>query len=161
MKRNRIILICVLVLLIVAIVAAVLLFLPNSKWAIGGHSTNDVYYYEDGTPPADPDIVGMWRNTDNPHWFKVYYDDYDGDGFYWGKEWDEEDDVFEEDLSYHGNGWFRWRKEGKNIKELHKMDLGDASIPKIWHYKTKPDSLFLFPPDSKKSCDRFGRIQEE
>lgn len=162
MNRIRIIFICILVALLVAIVAAVLLVvLPTSKWTSSDHSTNDVYYYENGAPPADPDIVGMWRNSDNPRWYKVYYDDYDGDGFYWGKEWDEADDVEEEDLTYHGNGWFLWRKEGKNLREMHKMDISEVAIPKIWRFKTKPDSLLLFHPDSKKICDRFGRVPED
>ena len=164
MNRKRVILLCLMALLAAILVAILVLFYPGSKWAIGGPSTNDVYYYEDGAPPADPEIVGIWRNADNEGWYKVYYDDYDGDGFYWGKEWNEDEDVDEEDLTYHGNGWFRWRKEGKNqLKELHQMDISQAAIPKVWRYKTKPDSLMLFPYDSKnkKECDRFGRVLED
>ena len=126
-----------------------------------GPSTNDVYYYEDGTPKADPLFVGTWRNAENPLWYKVYLDDYDSDGFFWGKEWSEDEDVFEEDLTFHGNGWFRWRKEGKTLKELHKMDIGGVEIPKLWRFKASPDSLLLSHPDFKDRCDRFGRVKEE
>ena len=162
MNRKRIIIISILVAALVIAAAAVILFvIPGTRITRGDFSTNDSYYYDNGAPQADPNIVGMWRNADNPKWFKVYYDDYDGDGFFWGKEWDEADDVFEEDLYYHGNGWFRWRKEGKNLKELHTMEISEVPIPKIWRLKTKPDSLLLFYPDSKTACDRFGRVPEE
>ena len=162
MQNKRLILICLIVALALAVAATVVLVvLSRTGWVDSGPSTNDVYYYEDGTPKADPAIVGTWQNAQNPGWFKVYYDDYDGDGYYWGKEWDEADDVFEEDLTYHGNGWFRWRKEGKNLKELHRMDLSDAVIPKVWTLKTKPDSLLLFHQTNKKVCDRFGRVAEK
>lgn len=125
-----------------------------------GPSTNEVYYYEDGTPKADPAIVGTWQNAANPQWFKVYYDDYDCDGYWWGKEWSEDEDVMEEDLPFHGNGWFRWRKEGKQIRELYMMDISGAVVPKAWLYKVKKDSLLLYPENAKNRIDRFGRVHE-
>ena len=162
MHNKRLILFCLIVALSLAIAATVLLvMLSRSGWSGSGPATNDVYYYQDEAPPADPLIVGTWQNTRNPGWYKVYYDDYDSDGYYWGKEWDEAEDVFEEDLSYHGNGWFRWRKEGKNLKELHHMDVNQAVIPKLWRIQTKPDSLLLYSTENKKHCDRFGRVTEE
>ena len=162
MQNKRLILICLIVALALAIAATVLFVVfPPADWSESGPSTNDVYYYQDDAPPADPAIVGTWQSVSSPTWFKVYYDDYDGDGYYWGKEWDEADDVFEEDLGYHGNGWFRWRKEGKLLKELHHMDVGEAVIPKQWRLQTKPDSLLLFNPENKKRCERFHRVAEE
>ncbi len=122
--------------------------------------TNDAGYVEDDIPHADPFIVGKWQNSSNPHWFKVYYDDYDEDeGFFWGKEWDESDDVHEEDLYYHGNGWFRWRKDNDQLTELHTMDVQNVPIPKVWNIRTlsSPDSLILTNRDYKKQCLRFGR----
>ena len=126
-----------------------------------GLTTNSAGYAEEEVPHADPFIVGKWQNDVNPQWFKVYYDDYDEDeGFFWGKEWNEADDVSEEDLNYHGNGWFRWRREGKQLIEMHTMDVQDVPIPKVWNILTQslPDSLILTNPDRKKQCIRFGRI---
>ena len=91
-------------------------------------TTNSVIYFEDETPEADPLLVGHWTNTENTGWHKVYYDDYDGDGRFWGKEWDESEDVLEEDLSYHGNGWFRWEKHDDTLQELYTMDTRDVPI---------------------------------
>jgi hypothetical protein len=125
-----------------------------------GASTNELVYFEDDTPPADPMMVGKWRNQANAGWYKVYYDDYDGDGFYWGKEWDESDDVFEEDLRYHGNGWFRWRKNGKELLEMATMDERDVPIAKTYIIATNSaDSLIYKDASRKKTFYRFGRVQ--
>jgi len=90
--------------------------------------TNSIIYFEEEVPPADPLMVGRWSCVENPGWHKVYYDDDDGEGRYWGKEWDESDDVLEEDLSYHGNGWFRWRKSNDTLVEYSTMDFRDVPI---------------------------------
>ena len=72
---------------------------------------------------ADPLMVGRWESAIKPKWFKIYYDDpCDEPGYFWGKEWDETDDVFEEDLIYHGNGWFKWRKQRKILTEIYSSD---------------------------------------
>ena len=92
------------------------------------HGTNNVIYWEDETPPADPLMVGRWSCREKPGWHKVYYDDPDGEGRYWGKEWDESDDVMEEDLGYHGNGWFRWTKSNDTLTEFSTMDFRDVPI---------------------------------
>ena len=92
------------------------------------HKTNAIIYFEGEVPPADPLMVGRWKNMDNAGWHKVYYDDDDGEGHYWGKEWDTNEDVMEEDLSYHGNGWFRWDKNKDTLREYATMDFRDVPI---------------------------------
>ena len=126
------------------------------------HPTNSHVAFEDDTPSADPAIVGKWQNSDNPKWYKVYYDDYDGDGFFWGKEWDESEDVQEEDLIYHGNGWFRWQKDKNQLLEMHTMDVQDTPIPKRWLVLSRslPDSLILTNADRKSRCIRYGRVSD-
>jgi len=85
--------------------------------------------FERRIPKADPLIVGKWQNKENPLMYKVYYDEYDEENkLFWGKEWDESEDVQEEDLKYHGNGWFRWEKRGKNLHEYATMDITDVPI---------------------------------
>lgn len=124
--------------------------------------TNVHLSFEDNIPPADPALVGKWQNAENPQWYKVYYDDYDDEGFFWGKEWDESEDVHEEDLNYHGNGWFRWKKDGKQLVEMHTMDVQDVPIPKIWNVKhltarMPNDSLVLTDADRKTLVLHFSR----
>ena len=101
---------------------------PEGEELGNEHGTNSIIYFEGEIPPADPLMVGRWKNADNAGWHKVYYDDDDGEGRYWGKEWDESDDVMEEDLSYHGNGWFRWRKSNDTLIEFSTMDFRDVPI---------------------------------
>ena len=162
MNRIRIILIFGLFLLMAGVAA---LGYRQGQQAVQmgltGPYTNDVYYYEDGTPKADPAIVGIWQNAHNPQSFKVFYDDYNGDGYWWGKQWSEDEDVHEEDLLFHGNGWFLWRREGKLLTELHKMDISEATVPKLWRLKTMKDSLVLTHPDFKHLSEHFGRVHEE
>ena len=96
------------------------------------HQTNSVIYFEGEMPPADPLMVGRWYSVENNGWHKVYYDDDDGEGHYWGKEWDEGDDVLEEDLGFHGNGWFRWNKNQDTLIEYSTMDFRDVPIAHIY-----------------------------
>lgn len=117
-------------------------------------------------PSADSLMVGKWQNTENPKWYKVYYDDPDDDeeGYFWGKEWDEADEVYEEDLLYHGNGWFRWHKENNRLTELHTMDVQDVPIAKIWKVRhlsthTPNDSMITTNVEYKTQCYHFMRVQ--
>lgn len=122
--------------------------------------TNVHHVYEDGFPSADPIMVGRWQNGDNPQWFKVYYDDYDDEGYFWGKEWDESDDVQEYDLQYHGNGWFRWRKDGKTLLELHAMESVGGIVTKTYEVQIAKDgSLSLTDSSPRKNHYRFTRAE--
>ena len=48
-----------------------------------------------------------------------------------------EDDVLEEDLMYHGNGWFRWNKSNDTLIEYSTMDFRDVPIAHIYVIKMK------------------------
>lgn len=126
-----------------------------------GHDTQGSIYFEEDIPSADPLLVGRWQNADNPQWYKVYYDDYAEDGFFWGKEWDESDDVLEEDLNYHGNGWFRWTKQGDEIQEISTMDLSDVPIAKTFRLKKSDRQSLTFIEKSTNRSYRFSRQSEK
>ena len=54
-------------------------------------------------------------------------------GYFYGREWDEAEDVREEDLLTHGNGWFKYLFETNGqLTEIHLMDNGGADIPKVY-----------------------------
>ena len=124
----------IILLLFAAIIAVAVVWYSISCRQMQGQenkalSTDCASYAEEEIIHADLRMVGKWQNTDNPNWYKVYYDDCDEDsGLFWGKEWDESDEVFEEDLHYHGNGWFRWEKKGNILCEHATMDLLDLPI---------------------------------
>lgn len=55
-------------------------------------------------------LIGRWQTGQE---YIVFYDLDAGDGYAWGKEWNEAQGVYESDLDgedYHGNGWFKWKK---------------------------------------------------
>lgn len=122
-------------------------------------STDGVGYMEADIPHADSLIVGKWQNSENPHWFKVYYDDFDEkEGLFWGKEWNESDDVTEEDLNYHGNGWFRWERKGNTLREYVTMDVLDVPIYRAYTILlSKADSLAYRECDRKNNLFHFSR----
>ncbi len=133
---------------------------PSAHVATNDHATHGAVVFEEGIPSADPMIVGKWQNAANKGWHKVYYDDYDEEEqLYWGKEWDETEDVQEEDLDYHGNGWFRWEKKGKILREYATMSMRD--VPILREYKVKVsacDSLIYYEPKYKKRIYRFSKV---
>jgi len=156
MKRKQLI---ILLLCITAITAAGIWYgiylTQREKENVMLHTNGTGYAEDDDIPHADPLIVGKWKNDVNPQWFKVYYDDYDEDeGFFWGKEWDESEDVREEDLNYHGNGWFLWKTEGKMLIELHNMDVRNVKVPKTWMVQHLSTCAAVLPNDSLILVDK-------
>lgn len=157
-KRWIILLICVAVAVLATAIWLVIYFAePRSSVFHNQHSTDDYMVAE--VPHADPLIAGRWHNVNNPQWHKVYYDDFDEDEqLFWGKEWDEADSVQEDDLRFHGNGWFRWEKKGKYLYEYATMDICDVPIPHIYKIRwTTTDSLVYFEKDHKTNIFRFAR----
>ena len=78
----------------------------------------------------EQDLYGKWQNKKNAKEYRVFYEDKVADDptYKWGKEWDE-NDRYEDDLTEHGNGWFKWKKTKNNLLELHQMDNDGAEIP--------------------------------
>ena len=111
--------------------------------------TNNLVVFEDGHV-ADTMMVGKWTSDNNPKWYKVYYDDYAGDDFFWGKEWNEAEDVLEEDLRFHGNGWFKWRKKGNELLEVAMQDQGVGEVPHEYLVQDNTDSLLTVAEKSHR-----------
>ena len=124
------------------------------------HPTHGAIYFDDELVPADPLIVGRWVNCDNPKWHKVYYDDYDEEQcFYWGKEWDESEDIYEEDLDYHGNGWFHWDKRDDIFREFATMSVRNVPIRREYQITlSTQDSLIYREPEHENVVFRFVKI---
>ena len=79
------------------------------------------------------DLSGTWSEEANPlcYWVYMLTKDDSGD-YYWGKTWDEADDVHESDLEFHGNGWFKWSITDNNLVQLHMMNISTATVPKTY-----------------------------
>lgn len=94
-------------------------------------NTNKVVFY-DGEK-IDTLMIGKWQHCMDTTWFRVYTTEPAGDGYYWGKEWNTSEDIFEEDLMPYGNGWFKWKKDDKSVMEFQMTEIKGIAIP--YEYK--------------------------
>lgn len=165
MKRKHLFILIGLSLAIIAVAVGYGIYRRSTKTQEGEilymHPTDRGGYYEEEIQHADPLIVGKWQNTHNAGWYKVYYDDLDEDTqMFWGKEWNEAEDVHEDDLKYHGNGWFRWEKKGKALHEYATMDARDVPIHKEYTiHLSSSDSLVYYEKAYKQNFFRFAHPQ--
>lgn len=104
-------------------------------------------YYDEDIPEADFRMLGKWQSEENPHWYRVYYSDWETEDYFWGKEWNEDEDILETDLRFHGNGWFLWRKDGNTVNELVVTDGAFAVIPHIY-------SISFLSSDRMTYCEK-------
>lgn len=93
--------------------------------------TNGLVMFEDLT--LDTMMLGKWQHAIDTGWYRVYTMEPAGDDYYWGREWNTSDDILEEDLTPYGNGWFKWKKDGDNVVELHMTENQIVSVP--YEYK--------------------------
>lgn len=163
MNRKRlIILLSCLAAVSAAATWCIVQYIQSHGKEMEADSTNRIGYAEYEIPHADSLIVGKWQDAARPYQYKVYYDDYDEDAhLFWGKEWDESEDVFEKDLNYHGNGWFRWEKRGKILHEYATMDARDVFIHHAYRILfSSSDSLSYCDAEHKQIISSFTRIQQ-
>lgn len=92
----------------------------------------------------NPLLIGHWVCVDRPAWHRVYTEEYSGNGYYWGKEWDEDEDVLEVDLVDYGNGWFEWKMDGDDVLELATSDMSETRVPFIYTIKKLSDKNLIY-----------------
>ena len=61
------------------------------------------------------------------------------------------EDVYEEDLTPHGNGWFKYELKNNKLKEIHMMDNGGAEIPQIYIVTLLTDKRLEYYKEGYKS----------
>jgi len=116
------------------------------------------------TDPTNPaSIFGLWQEYDN----NIPESDYmrfltadqeakDGDYFF-GKEWDESEQVYEKDLKYKGNGWFKWKIDGSVLTKIELLDNGGAEIPKTYTIKILNTTQLQLQDPEDKDVDTWTR----
>ena len=78
------------------------------------------------------DLLGLWQEQ-NTEVFVRFTNEADESGEYqYGRQWDESEDIYEEDLKPYGNGWFKYKLVKNDLTEIHLMDNGGADIPKVY-----------------------------
>lgn len=100
-------------------------------------NTNSIASYSD----QEIAIYGKWEKQTTPLAFMTFSLDDADDGFYWGKEWNENDKVFEKDLEEHRNGWFKWKIKNNHILLVYMSNLGFV-IPIEYTITQQGDTLF-------------------
>ena len=105
----------------------------------------------------NPLLLGHWTCLERPTWHRVYTDEYSGNGYYWGKEWDEAEDVTEEDLVDYGNGWFEWKQDENDILELATTDMSDARVPFIYTIRKLTDKDLIYIEQRSQAKRTFVR----
>lgn len=87
----------------------------------------------------EANLLGLWgrgkaAGQDSvPVQFVRFTGEIDESGEYkYGRQWDESEDIYEEDLKPYGNGWFKYKLVKNNLTEIHLMDNGGADIPKVY-----------------------------
>lgn len=88
---------------------------------------------------VEADLLGLWGEgsanySDTiPVHFVRFTAEQDATGEYkYGREWNEDDDVYEEDLLPYGNGWFKYKLVKRDLTEIHLMDNDGAEEPKVY-----------------------------
>ena len=106
------------------------------------------------------DLQGLWEENNTQHYVRFTTEQSDETGYLYGREWDEAEEVYEEDLTPHGNGWFKYKFETKgDLHEIHLMDNGGAEIPKEYIVTTLTDSkLEYYEKDRKNNKFYFSKV---
>ena len=87
----------------------------------------------------EANLLGLWSKGDAtgldsvPVEFVRFTAEQDETGEYkYGRQWNESEDIYEEDLVPYGNGWFKYKLVKSDLTEIHLMDNGGAEVPKVY-----------------------------
>lgn len=105
------------------------------------------------------DLQGLWLENNTQHYVRFTTEKSDEASYLYGREWNEAEDVFEEDLLPYGNGWFKYKFETNgNLTEIHLMDNGGAEIPKVYVVTVLTDTqLSYYEKDQTSSKFSFTK----
>ena len=109
------------------------------------------------------DLQGLWQENNTEHFVRFTTEKSDQTNYLYGREWDEGEDVYEEDLVPYGNGWFKyWFETSGNLTEIHLMDNGGAEIPKVYVVSKLTDTdLEYYEKDRKNIKFYFSKIVQK
>lgn len=119
--------------------------------------TNAVRRYKDDNV-INSYVVGRWQNTDDTGWYCVFYDEVDDEGMCWGKEWNESENVLEEDLPFHKNGWFRWRIKDGVLHKFAVMNMSNAIIHKSYSVIKMKDNMLVMQ-EERYASNRYSFVK--
>ena len=105
-------------------------------------------------------LQALWLENNTQHYVRFTTEQSNETGYLYGREWDEAEDIYEEDLQPQGNGWFKYKFESNGgLHELHLMDNGGAEIPKEYIVSKLTDTdLEYYEKDYKSIKYRFSKV---
>jgi len=123
------------------------------------------------------DLQALWLEdkANVEHYVRFTNEKADEAGYFFGREWNAEEDVKEEDLYVykkdvqgndsliHGNGWFQYQLETKgDLHEIHFMENGGADIPKEYVVSVLTDTkLEYYEKNNKNRKFFFNKVVEK
>ena len=122
------------------------------------------------------DLQALWLEdkANVEHYVRFTTEKADEEGYFFGREWNLDEDVKEEDLYVykkdeqgqdsliHGNGWFQYLLETQGgLHEIHFMENGGADIPKEYIVSLLTDvRLEYYEKDNKNRKFFFNKVVE-
>lgn len=135
---------------------------------------NSCSLFGEGGKSNDPnfqisDLQGLWEENHTQHYVRFTADRAEEYPYFYGREWDEGEDVTEQDLldtwtqlGIRGDGWFQYKFETNgNLTEIHFMDNGGAEIPKVYVVSVLTDTkLEYYEKDYTSNKFYFSKVVE-
>lgn len=106
---------------------------------------------------VEADLLGLWQEEGAEAYVRFTSEQDETGEYKYGREWDESEDVYEEDLQQYGNGWFKYKLVKSDLTEIHLMDNGGADIPKVY-VVVKLTAAELEYRDEYKITHRFVKV---
>ena len=107
-------------------------------------------------------LQALWQENNTLHYVRFTTQQSDETNYLYGREWNEAEDVYEEDLLPKGNGWFKYKFESNgSLTEIHLMDNGGAEIPKVYVVtKLTSTDLEYYEKDRTSNKFYFSKVVE-
>ena len=106
---------------------------------------------------VEADLLGLWKEEGTEAYVRFTSEADETGEYKYGREWDDDDDVHEEDLLPYGNGWFKYKLVKSDLTEIHLMDNGGAEEPKVYVVQKLTDTELEYR-DEYKTTYRFAKM---
>ena len=100
---------------------------------------------------VEADLLGLWQEEGTEAYVRFTSEADETGEYKYGREWDDDDDVHEEDLLPYGNGWFKYKLVKSDLTEIHLMDNGGAEEPKVYVVQKLTDTELEYRDEYKKT----------
>ena len=100
---------------------------------------------------VEADLLGLWQETGTEAYVRFTAEQDETGEYKFGCEWNEAEEVYEDDLVFLGNGWFKYKLVKSDLTEIHLMDNGGASIPKVYVVQKLTDTELEYRDEFKKT----------